>query len=351
MGKRKSVLIGVFGVVGTIITTFIAFLLFLGGISGLGNEDLFTLALIVVALPVILPTLFGLLYLLSKLRLEGGRPKDATPSQRAPRKPLNFRLIARRIGSGLIVIAVGAAVFLAYDYISTREPALIRAITAGNVPKVSTLLAEGEDPNQLSRRGATPLMMALFQENPPGNELAILLLEHGADPNRPSHSGQRRAKLYDMTPIVRVVKDFDEALSADVFTLMLEKGVNVNPAPARPNELSPLMMALRSSSGTAGPLTVLLEAGARLDLERDSIHSLLVFSAENRDDRLVRMLIDEDTDGSKLEQAVSLVNDSFRRLNDCEHYYSNLARLLKEEINKRTGEVVYPESAMLCVDR
>lgn len=350
MGKRKSVLFGVFGVFGTIITTVIAFLLFLGGITGLGNEKLLTLALIVFALPVILPAMFGLLFLLSKVEIKRDRSKDAAQTHRAPRKPLNARLIAKRIGAGLVAIAVGAAVFFAYDYMSNRESALIRAIMAGDVPVVSALLQEGKDPNQLSRHGATPLMMALYQDAPPGNEIAILLLENGADPNMPSTSGDRRATLFEMTPIVRVMEDFDEALSADLLILMLEKGANVNPGRAREAERSPLMEALNYyfHAGTAIP--VLLEAGARLNARQDEIQALVMFSAESRDDRLVRMLIEEDTDGSQLEDAVSYV-DYFWRRKECDNYYSNLARLLKEEINRRAGKVVYPESTMLCVDR
>lgn len=350
MGKRKRVLFGVLGVIGAIVTTFVAFLLFLGGISGAGNEDLFTLALIVLALPVILPTVFGLLYLVARAKKAADRSKDAAPWQRTPRKPFNPRLIARRAGSGVLVIAVGAVLFLAYDYISTREPALIRAIMAGDVPKVSALLQGGEDPNQLSRLGATPLMMALYQDSRAGNELAILLLQHGADPNRQSHSGHRRETLFNMTPIVWVVAHFDQALSSDVLALMLEKGVDLSPGQAHQHEMSPLMEALRSSYRIETPIAILLEAGARPNAGYDDIQLLLQFSVDHRDDRLVRMLIEEDTDGSKLERAMGFV-DYFWRRKECDSYYSNLARLLKEEVNRRTGEVVYPESSMACVNR
>lgn len=94
MSKRRSFLFGALGVVGTLITTFTAFLLFLGGISGMGNETLLTLAMVVFALPFVLLALFGLIKVVVKVSEEQCFKSEVDADQ-TPREPLGIKTILK----------------------------------------------------------------------------------------------------------------------------------------------------------------------------------------------------------------------------------------------------------------
>ena len=107
-------------------------------------------------------------------------------------------------------------------------------------------------------------MRALYREYPPGNEIAILLLEHGADPDLQSDSRNPVAFLHSTTPISKVISQFDEAISANVLTLMLKMGVDLNPRSALGYESSPLITEVAPSGAGSEAIAILLDRRARL---------------------------------------------------------------------------------------
>ncbi len=80
-------------------------------------------------------------------------------------------------GDSALMIAVGRV--YAADVSSARPD---------NAPVVKALLEAHADPNVLSSYGETPLLEALVRDK--GREVPLLLIRHGADPNRPNKDGR-----------------------------------------------------------------------------------------------------------------------------------------------------------------
>ena len=347
MSKRRSFLFGALGVVGTLITTFIAFLLFLGGISGMGNETLLTLAMVVFAAPFVLTAVIGLFKAVSKTGKEQERFQNEVSEEWAPRDPLSFRVILKRAAIGALVIVLFVAGLMAYEYVSRLEPTLIQGVLDHDVEKVRRLLDEGEDPNQLSHHGATPLMSALASEQRATNEIVALLLDYGADPDQPSHRPYEPHSdvNYRRTPVV-VIATQRSNLGPDALQLLIDNEADLNPIPAHQRENSPVVSAIAWDHSEM--IDIMLAAGARLGASDDrDVQMVIRRAVSTHDSGLVRMLIAEDPDGPSLSRAIHWVEYHWRD-KSCENYYSTLARLLMEEANRRGDEQFYPESAMTC---
>ncbi len=95
------------------------------------------------------------------------------------------------------------------------NPPLMTAIDEKNLPKVTSLLEEGADPNKRNLATCTPLAFATKKKNP---ILTQLLLEHGANPNAISMTKNR-------TPW----RELDDAISfgtEEHVRLLLKYGAN-----------------------------------------------------------------------------------------------------------------------------
>jgi ankyrin repeat protein len=112
--------------------------------------------------------------------------------------PPDPRLAKRLVAGGAVVVAVWALITvvpnLRYTLYTWQENRAAREASSDNAffevltdfrrtDELRVMLAEGADPNQTTKLGATALMVAMID----GSEYhAQLLLEHGADPNMPS---------------------------------------------------------------------------------------------------------------------------------------------------------------------
>ena len=82
-----------------------------------------------------------------------------------------------------LIVVIGAAVSAQTD---PSRDALFSAIRSGEVADVDRLLKAGADANGVDAEGTPALMVAtLFG----GTDLVTLLLDRGADPNRPGPGG------------------------------------------------------------------------------------------------------------------------------------------------------------------
>lgn len=122
-------------------------------------------------------------------------------------------------------------------FLALREPS----------PKVAQLLINAPriDINAMSSDGETPLMMAVFKGQ---TELALTLLEKGADVNQPGWTPLHYAATAGNVQLIKV---------------LLEKHAYIDAE--SPNKTTPLMMA--AHYGTPGAVKLLLEEGADVSLK------------------------------------------------------------------------------------
>ncbi|MFT7654108.1 MAG: hypothetical protein ACI9UU_003225 [Candidatus Azotimanducaceae bacterium] len=81
------------------------------------------------------------------------------------------------------VLAIYVSPGIWYHFMA-KEPPLIRAVSSQRTETVKALLESGASANQKSRNGTTALVHSLEIQH--GYDMAMLLLEHGADPNQAS---------------------------------------------------------------------------------------------------------------------------------------------------------------------
>lgn len=81
-------------------------------------------------------------------------------------------------------------------------PLLITAVNSGKLKVAAVLLAAGADVNAADAEGNTPLLHAVVNGN---YAMVKLLLEQGADPTRPNHSGRRAADCSHHTAILELL--------------------------------------------------------------------------------------------------------------------------------------------------
>jgi len=92
---------------------------------------------------------------------------------RQGRTPLYIALDRGRTGSAIMLLDAGA------DHRRLGATALHMGVRTGNLTIVRRMLASEAPVNATNRRGETPLVLAIKRNQ---NEMAILLLQHGADP-------------------------------------------------------------------------------------------------------------------------------------------------------------------------
>ena len=116
-------------------------------------------------------------------------------------------------------------------------------------PKVAQILIKAPkiDLNPMSADGETPLMMAVFKGL---NELAIQMIEQGADVNQPGWTALHYAATAGNVQLIKILLDKHAYIDAE-----------------SPNKTTPLMMA--AHYGTPGAVKLLLEEGADVSLKND----------------------------------------------------------------------------------
>ena len=163
--------------------------------------------------------------------------------------------------------------------------ALIKAVEAGDLAAVNSLLENGADPDSTDLQGWSALMAACSGGK---SEIVKLLLDKGAKVNArtkgfpiflsangsaiPAGTTALMAAAYSGRP--------------DIVAMLLEKQALVNAK--RDDQWTPLMAACSSTSGET--VKMLLEAGANGDVVDESGYSPLTMAIINRNNGAVRLL-------------------------------------------------------------
>jgi ankyrin repeat protein len=184
----------------------------------------------------------------------------APGSSHSPPEP---RLAKKVVGFGSAMVAVwaliGVAPFMRSSLYTWQEDRAAREATGYNAffevltdfrrtEELRAMLAEGADPNQTTKLGATALMVAMVD----GSEYhAQILVEHGADPNRPSRFQS------DEEEIARVHRNLD-ALDPDYALKLLAKSFRKH---------TPLVVA--ADRGQSELVVALLDAGADVNASQN----------------------------------------------------------------------------------
>lgn len=169
-----------------------------------------------------------------------------------------MRLGVSRLTKGCLLPLAALAALAALAWWKLYEPgpgrdALQDAIASGDAAAVRAALDAGADPN-LSDYGVPPPLVAAVAKGRP--DLARVLLERGADPDRPG------AEAGDLTPLATALAAGD----AELQRLLLEAGAD----PAGPGASgAPLLFdAVRAKDGDA--VRRLVDAGAEVDVRDTS---------------------------------------------------------------------------------
>lgn len=154
------------------------------------------------------------------------------------------------------------------------------------IENIKQLLALGADVNAVDRSGYTSLRYALWRDN---EELARLLLEHGADPNDYDalSSGGGRGLL------ATAISRSSSWTINPVIDLLLAHGADVNLPSDIENNIIPLSAAAEVDN--AEIIKILLEKGARVN-ELDRGFSALFDASANRNETIITMLLDGGAD-------------------------------------------------------
>ena len=186
---------------------------------------------------------------------------------------------------------------------------LHQAASAGDVASVRRELGNGADPNQKNPDRLTPLHVAARRSH---LEIARLLLQKGADPNR-------RQDGTALTPLHLAVEHQHE----EVIRLLLEEGANPNlvARSGKGRTLVPLQSAARSGDGEIARL--LLRYGARLGGRCSGCGSqLLHLAARTGHAGLARLLLAQGIDPTTPQDGLRPAQIATR------HGHQELARLL-----------------------
>ena len=186
---------------------------------------------------------------------------------------------------------------------------LHQAVSREDAASVGVELGKGVDPNRKNRDNLTPLHLAARQGH---LEIARLLLEKGADPNRMQDTTAR-------TPLHLAVQHQHE----QVTRLLLERGANPNLVAryGKRETLVPLQLAARSGDGEIARL--LLRYGARLGGRCSGCGSqLLHLAARTGHAGLARLLLAQGINPSTPQDGLQPAQLATR------HGHQELARLL-----------------------
>jgi ankyrin repeat protein len=160
-----------------------------------------------------------------------------------------------------------------------NRPFLVAA-RDGDLAKVRVRLDAGQDVNVLDGDGSTALMLAVVQQH---DEVALLLLERGADPNIADKRGQvplmYAGNVYGVERIgilnVNTVKSRDTAVTA----ALVDHGANVNAA-ARDGR-TPLFFAIETANKAS--LKLFIAKGANVNAISKEQVSPLILAAQRLD--------------------------------------------------------------------
>ena len=152
------------------------------------------------------------------------------------------RVLKASVACVLAVALFVTAVFVTAARANGDGP-LTKAVKAGDLQAVRTLIKSGADVNAKSGDGSTPLLWATYRSAP---EIARALIGAGAAVDT--------ANDYGITPLLQASRSGD----APLVELLLQAGAS--PAKAHPEGETPLMAAARSGSLPAARL--LLQRGA-----------------------------------------------------------------------------------------
>ena len=122
---------------------------------------------------------------IERLLRRGARIDDAVPDPFFPSTALREAAMHRDHNAVRALVEHGANVNACGP---GETPPLARVANRGNAELVRLMLQRGADPNRPGLGGETPLLQAIF--HPPNPDIARLLLEAGADPNQPNEDGQ-----------------------------------------------------------------------------------------------------------------------------------------------------------------
>ena len=109
----------------------------------------------------------------------------------------------------IIRLLVGAGAHVNLVESCCRDSRLVGAVKSGCSATVKYLLECGAEPNQTSRTGSSPLILAAINGN---NKIARLLLDHGADPS----SALGAAAKYGKARTIRSLLEFADAYNVQL---------------------------------------------------------------------------------------------------------------------------------------
>jgi len=152
--------------------------------------------------------------------------------------------------------------------------ALCKAIDAKNIRKIDRLVADGADASAKGKGNMTPLLWAFTEGN---QEVFKRILEHGADPNVVITSDFNTRGIHPGESVLSIAAGI---AYPHFFKYVMQHGGNPN---LRDNEgRSPLMSVLCSSRpNKKEEIQFLIDAGADLDYENDSLQTVLVASVSS----------------------------------------------------------------------
>lgn len=189
---------------------------------------------------------------------------------------------SRRVLAGLLLVALAAA--------RAEAGPLHEAAAAGDVGRIAELASAGADLREVDDRGMTPLLVAVFAEEP---EACDLLLREGADPAGLStiDAGSMIARGLELGPDERVqVTPLLAAAAvgnAAIVEVLLDAGVDAG-ASCEPGR-TPLLTASMLGHGPAAAL--LIEAGADLDERGEHGINALLVAVQHQHHDIARALL------------------------------------------------------------
>jgi ankyrin repeat protein len=135
---------------------------------------------------------------------------------------------------------------------------LMQAARNGDLPRLTSLLAEGEDPNQVSRHGWTPLMFAASSGH---REAVETLLDGGADPD--IESQQIAVATTAPTPSTTALREAIRNGHVAIAQGLLDRGASVDAEAA----------ALAAGQEPLALLQRMVEMGADVDVAVDAMYT------------------------------------------------------------------------------
>ena len=168
---------------------------------------------------------------------------------------------------------------------NSTDEALMRAIHAGDISKVTQALKNGAQLNKVRPDGSLPLAWAAESQNP---ALVKLLLDKGAKPDADANVKQHQ----NFSPLIVACQRGEPAIVA----AMLDAGADVNRTTA--TGISPLALCAGNSSTAIAKR--LLDSGATLDVADDTGQTPLMWAAAKGQLDTMQLLISKGADVNRI---------------------------------------------------